>query len=375
MSNDIIVQLSDVTKEYGDTTAVRELSFAVEEGEFFSLLGPSGCGKSTTLRAVAGFEQPTAGAVEIAGVDVAGVPADERDTGMVFQGYALFPHKTVGENVGFGLKMAGVSADERDARVAEMLATVDLAGYEDRTPSELSGGQQQRVALARALVIEPSVLLLDEPLAALDRKLRQELRRELKRIQEDLGITTIYVTHDQEEALSMSDRILVMNDGESQQVASPRTLYRRPANEFVAEFIGDTNLLPASPVDVEDGTARFDLDVDGAAPVVTPADRLGEAADGWSPTGDVDGRADLLLNIRPEDLMIVDDVDRNVLEGEALTTTFVGKTTQVVVDVGDGTELVAEVSPTGQAPPVEPGETVRLGWESVDCTVVVRGDR
>lgn len=222
---DEIITLDGISKLYGDVEAVSNITFDVKKGEFISLLGPSGCGKTTTLRMIAGFDNPTSGEIHIDGKSMENTPPYHRDVGMVFQGYALFPHMTVGENVGYGLKMEGVPESKRQEQVADILELVDLSGFEDRSPTELSGGQQQRVALSRALVTEPSVLLLDEPLANLDLKLRKHMRFELKKIQNEIGITTVYVTHDQEEALSLSDRILVMNEGGAEQLGSPKDIY------------------------------------------------------------------------------------------------------------------------------------------------------
>ncbi|EMA03104.1 ABC transporter ATP-binding protein [Haloferax denitrificans] len=253
------VQISGVTKTFGDVRAVKDVSFEAERGEFVSLLGPSGCGKTTTLRMIAGLETPTEGTIEIGGEDVTKQPAYERDIGMVFQHYALFPHKTVGENVGFPLKMRGVDKAERRERVADALEMVRLPGTMDRSPTELSGGQQQRVALARALVFEPNVLLMDEPLSALDRVLRQQMRIELERIQEEIGITTIYVTHDQTEAFSLSDRVIVLDQGELSQQGSPLEIYENPQSEFVGEFIGQSTKLSGTVTADDDGvTLRTD---------------------------------------------------------------------------------------------------------------------
>lgn len=237
------VELQNVTKKFGDFVAVDNVNLHIEDGEFFSLLGPSGCGKTTNLRMIAGFEQPTMGEIFIKGQPVAGIPAYRRPVNTVFQSYALFPHMTVAQNVAFGLEMKSVSRPEINRRVREALELVQLPHLSERRPKQLSGGQQQRIALARALVNRPQVLLLDEPLGALDLKLRKAMQLELKQIQVEVGITFIYVTHDQEEALTMSDRIAVMNEGLVQQVGEPRRIYEHPANRFVADFIGETNFV------------------------------------------------------------------------------------------------------------------------------------
>ena len=235
--------LNRLSKRYGDLTAVEDLSLSVERGEFISLLGPSGCGKTTTLQMIAGFVEPSGGSIVLDGKDVSRTPANKRGLGMVFQNYALFPHMTAAENVSFGLEMQRVGKDERQARVAEALKLVGLSHLADRHPARMSGGQQQRVALARALVIRPSVLLLDEPLSNLDAKLREEMQLELRSIQRTVGTTTILVTHDQAEAMALSDRIVVMNQGRAEQVGPPHEVYERPASAFVAGFLGKTNLV------------------------------------------------------------------------------------------------------------------------------------
>lgn len=240
------VYLSEITKQFGSVTAVKQLDLTIKEGEFFTFLGPSGCGKTTTLRMIAGFYYPTTGKVMFNNRDMTKVAPEKRNTGMVFQNYALFPHMTVFENVAFGLKVRKLKKSVIEGKVSEVLKKVRLDQFIDRQVSQLSGGQQQRVALARALVIEPDILLLDEPLSNLDARLRDEMRTELLRLQRDYGITTIYVTHDQVEALSMSDRIAVFNAGECQQVGTPTEIYNQPVNNFVAEFIGETNLLPVT---------------------------------------------------------------------------------------------------------------------------------
>jgi putative spermidine/putrescine transport system ATP-binding protein len=253
------VRLVGVRKRYGDVVAVDGVDLEIRRGEFFTMLGPSGSGKTTCLRMIAGFERPDDGRVELAGEDVGGLPPNERDVNTVFQDYALFPHMTVGANVGYGLRVKGIAKAERAERITRALALVRLEGYDDRRPSQLSGGQRQRVALARALVNRPRVLLLDEPLGALDLKLRQQLQVELKRIQQEVGITFVYVTHDQDEALSMSDRIAVMDDGRVVQVGTPHEVYDEPGTRFVAGFVGVSNLLELKVKTVEDGVATLEL--------------------------------------------------------------------------------------------------------------------
>lgn len=364
MDAQTVVELSGMTKRYGGVTAVRDLSFSVRRGEFFSILGPSGCGKSTTLRTIAGFESVSEGSIELNGTNITDTPAHQRETGMVFQGYALFPHKTVGENVGFGLKMDGVPQSEREDRVTDMLATVNLDGFEQRMPSELSGGQQQRVALARALVIEPSVLLLDEPLAALDLQLRQDMRLELQQIQDRLNITTIYVTHDQEEALSMSDRILVLDSGKSQQIDTPRQLYNNPNNQFVADFIGEANVLQT----------RFksaDKNVIQLEPEFSSMETVSVMENGFEGSAFSQGEQ-VYLNIRPEDIDIhpLHESPSDGLTAEITNKTFIGKTTQFVAAVGDGQEILAEASGLAAQQSIDTGDMVSLTWSRDDCTVI-----
>lgn len=259
----ITLELEGVTRQYAETTAVDDVSLAVREGEFYTFVGPSGCGKTTTLRLIAGFETPTSGTIRFRGEDVTGVPPEDRDVGVVFQNYALFPHMTVAENVAYGLTFADAPGGvPDDVRVDELLELVDLEGMGEREPDQLSGGQQQRVAIARALAPGPDVLLLDEPMSALDAQLRERLRIQVREIQRELGITTIYVTHDQEEALAVSDRVAVMRDGKPEQVAPPRTIYRRPKTRFVAEFIGDNNVFSGTVTSVDDssdGLVRVDV--------------------------------------------------------------------------------------------------------------------
>src|SRR5690606_13406734 len=253
------LELRDLQKDFGSVRVVRDFNLSVQPGEFVSFLGPSGCGKTTVLRMVAGFEEPTAGSITIGGRDVTHLRPNQRDIGMVFQAYALFPNMTVAQNVAFGLKVARVPKAEIDERVAEMLKLIKLPELADRYPYQLSGGQQQRVALARALAPRPKLLLLDEPLSALDAKVRVALREEIRQIQRDLGITTIFVTHDQEEALSMSDRIAVMHGGRADQIGSPFEIYNHPKTRFVASFVGTLNILKGSVTDPQTGT----IDIDG----------------------------------------------------------------------------------------------------------------
>ena len=364
MDAQTVVELSGLTKRYGDVTAVHDLSFSVQRGEFFSILGPSGCGKSTTLRTIAGFENASEGTIKIDGEDITGTPAHQRETGMVFQNYALFPHKSVGENIGFGLKMDSVPKPEREDRVAEMLATVDLDGFEQRMPNELSGGQQQRVALARALIIQPSVLLLDEPLAALDLQLRQNMRFELQQIQDRLDITTIYVTHDQEEALSMSDRILVLDGGTAQQIDTPRELYNNPRNRFVADFIGEANILQTRFKSSTHDT--IELEPEFSSMNTVSLEKNGLDTDAFSKGEQI------YLNIRPEDIMIrpPDEDLTNGLTAKVTNKTFIGKTTQFVATVGNNQEILAEATGLAAQQSIATGDTVSLTWSRDDCTII-----
>ncbi|WP_368069053.1 ABC transporter ATP-binding protein [Nitriliruptor sp.] len=338
--------------------AVDGVDLEIRDGEFFSLLGPSGCGKTTTLRMIAGFEYPTAGSVQIFGEEVGLEPPNRRPVNTVFQSYALFPHMTVEENVGFGLQMKKVDRDEAARRVADVIDLVQLQGRESRKPKQLSGGQQQRVALARALVNHPKVLLLDEPLGALDLKLRQAMQVELKQLQERVGITFVYVTHDQEEALTMSDRIAVMDGGKLLQVGGPGAIYDRPRTRFVADFIGDTNLLRATAEDP--GSARLP---DGTAIRLEH-----HAAPG----------SDLMVAIRPEHVGLrATDADRDLtldaIDGEVALVTFLGNATlyEVVGDRGDPPTRVRIRQ--GNAPGVQHfgvGDRVRVRWAPSSATVL-----
>jgi spermidine/putrescine transport system ATP-binding protein len=337
-----LIELADVRKEYGDVTAVDDVDFTIERGEFFSLVGPSGCGKTTTLRIISGFETPTSGEVRLDGQDMRGVPPNTRDTNLVFQHLSLFPHMSVGENVGYGLKQSGVEASERTEQVDSYLELVNLGEHADRNPTELSGGQQQRVALARALVNEPSVLLLDEPLSSLDRKLRKQMQVELRKIHEKTQGAFFYVTHDQEVAMTLSDRLAVMNEGHIEQVGAPEEIYQNPVTPFVADFIGDTNLLS--------GTARRE---DGRTRIT--------AADGaieLTPTEQVDGGT-VTISIRPEDISATTVEDGAEFAGEVVERYFQGDQTNYTVEVTDDVHL--DVVTQGRDAPVERGERTRFG--------------
>ncbi|MFO7400477.1 MAG: ABC transporter ATP-binding protein [Actinomycetales bacterium] len=351
------IELENVVKEYvshGEVVrAVKGVSLAIAEGEFFSLLGPSGCGKTTTMRMIAGFEEPTSGVVRLHGADVTNVPPNKRDVNMVFQSYALFPHMTVWENVAFGLKRKKVPADEIKRRVGEMLEIVHLQGRERRRPQELSGGQQQRVALARALVNRPRALLLDEPLGALDLKLRQHMQIELKRIQREVGITFVYVTHDQSEALTMSDRIAVMREGVVEQLADPREIYERPANEFVAGFIGTSNVLKGTIQEVTGGTAVLAL---------SPVDRILVPVDGTVSAGDA-----ITMTVRPEKIMISTEQpegDLSVVRGTVSEVVYLGTYNSYTVALADGAEVtVFQQNAHDSSVTAERGDTVWLSWQ------------
>lgn len=342
------VELVALTKSYGDgRDAVRDVSLTVTRGEFFSILGPSGCGKSTTLRMIAGFVPPTSGAVVIDGVEVTGLPPERRHVGIVFQNYAIFPHMSVGENIAYGLKLRRMGRAEREAKVAAALRQVSLEGYADRAPDRLSGGEQQRVALARVIVLEPKLLLLDEPLSALDKKLRDEMRLWLKRLQAELGITTVYVTHDQDEALSLSDRIAVMAGGRVQQVGPPDALYERPANRFVADFVGESNIWPVLAAQRVGEATRITLGpgIDVVAEAAPPA------------------AAGLSLMVRPEQILIdaPDDEAFNVFAGRLEQLSYHGSALRYTVRL-DGDVLVrGERANLGRSG-LSPGQTVRVGW-------------
>jgi putative spermidine/putrescine transport system ATP-binding protein len=340
------IALEGVTKRFpGGVIAVDAVDLRIAAGEFFSLLGPSGCGKTTTLRMIAGFETPDRGIIRVGERDLTHIPVHRRDMGMVFQSYALLPHRTVAENVAFGLRMRKVPRAEIGARVREALAQVKLLGYEDRRPAQLSGGQQQRVALARAIVIRPAVLLCDEPLGALDRKLRQAMQVELKELQRALGVTLVFVTHDQEEALAMSDRIAVMNAGHLEQVGTPAEIYDRPRTPFVAEFIGEINLIEGT---MRDG--RFRTADDRELPAPAGPDGPGTLA------------------LRPERI-VIEAPGRGALEGMVADASFLGDQVIYTVDVSDRRMIVKERNAGGSALRAA-GSVVGLRW-APDAGVLV----
>jgi len=353
-------------------TAVRDLDVAIAEGEFFSLLGPSGCGKTTTMRMVAGFEEPTAGTVYLHGTDVTNVPPHKRDVNMVFQSYALFPHMTVFDNVAFGLRRKNTPKKEVTDRVTDILGVVGLDGYAKRRPRQLSGGQQQRVALARALVNRPRALLLDEPLGALDLKLRQAMQIELKRIQREVGITFVYVTHDQGEALTMSDRIAVMNEGVIEQLAAPRDIYEHPKTRFVAGFIGTSNLLSGTVTSTDPATGGAVIDLGDGGRIVVPA--------AHKQPGD-----ELEITVRPEKITLVaagaDATDAAplarvgqydcALRGTVSEVVYLGTSTNYNVSTSAGAEVVVYSQNTANdASGPQRGEQVWLHWDSANSYAI-----
>ena len=363
------IRLESVTKRFAETLAVDDLSLEIERGSFFAMLGPSGCGKTTTLRMIGGFEDPTAGQVFLGGINVTDHPPFRRDVNTVFQSYALFPHLSVEKNVAFGLERKKVGKQEIRERVGEILDLVQLTGLGRRRPQQLSGGQQQRVALARALVNHPRALLLDEPLGALDLRLRRQLQLELKRIQADIGITFVHVTHDQEEALTMADTIAVMNEGRIEQMGSGEELYERPRTEFVANFLGISNLLDGT-VGSRDG-AMATFDAEEGERVLVPNDRFSH----------VNGGA-VRVGVRPEKLEISANGSgaesststRNVIHGRVTVASYLGVSIQYQVETKAGRELtvIAPNRDGDSADSIGPGRDVSLAWDPIHTFVVQR---
>ena len=339
------IRIDGVTKTFdGRVMAVDDVTLEIAAGEFFSLLGPSGCGKTTTLRLIAGFETADAGRIVVGGRDITDLPAHKRDMGMVFQSYALFPHRTVAENVAFGLRMRGLPRAEIAERVASALKQVALDGYEARRPSQLSGGQQQRVALARAVVIRPAVLLCDEPLGALDRKLRQSMQFELKQLQKDLGVTLVFVTHDQEEALAMSDRIAVMNAGKVEQVGAPQEIYDRPRTRFVADFIGEINMFEGAW-----SGGRFVMGHGRALPAASASGRTGSG----------------MIAVRPEKTRLVGEID-GALGGRIESANFLGGHVLYRVVTDEGRAVLAKEQNVGDSGR-KVGDRVGVAWMPSDA--------
>lgn len=349
-----IVEIEGVNKIYGSNHVVRDLNLSIEEGEFLTLLGSSGCGKTTTLRMIAGFEEPTSGTIMVEGERVEEKEPFERNVNTVFQSYALFPHKTIYDNIAYGLKMKKVPKAEIRERVTEMMEMVQLSGFEKRYPSQLSGGQKQRVAIARALINRPRVLLLDEPLGALDLKLRKQMQLELKRLQKKLNITFIYVTHDQEEALTMSDRIAVMHDGIIDQLASPTEIYEHPATKFVATFIGETNIYDGCITRIEDGIAAMTLE-NGAVSVKCPEDfSLLEYA---------------TISVRPEKMKFASSpVEGFELEAQVKDYIYAGSVLKCIVSLPNGNELKIERLAGQDLPPI--GSKCYPYWNVEDAVLI-----
>src|SRR5665213_3908479 len=364
LADAVNVSLTNVTKSFDGVLAVDELNLNVHEGEFFSLLGPSGCGKTTTLRMIGGFEEPTSGSIVLGGRDVTYTAPYHRDVNTVFQSYALFPHLDVYENVAFGLRRRKVAKSEVRAKVGDLLEIVDLPGYEKRRVNQLSGGQQQRIALARALVNEPALLLLDEPMSALDAKLRRQMQIELKRIQSQVGITFLYVTHDQEEAMTMSDRLAVMRSGKIEGIGSPRDVYDSPSTEFVATFLGASNLLSGEITSTNGAFAVVTLN--DASTLSVPLERVPAMA----------GATNVKVGVRPEKISIGSSnantsPGHNALRGQVRVSTFTGVGNQYLVDTASGVEVTVYAQNIGQESAPRSGENVTLSWPA-EHTFAVR---
>ncbi len=348
-----MLEINGLTKYYGDLLAVDNLSFRIDQGEFATVLGPSGCGKSTTLHAIAGLIAPTEGSIELRGVDVTETPPNERNIGLVFQHSALFPHMTVEENLRYGLRMQGVEKSVHDERIERYLELVQMPAYGDHKPDELSGGQQRRISLARALVYEPDILLLDEPLTGLDRVLREDMRNEIDQIQREVGVTTLHVTHDQEEALSMSDRVIVMNDGKKEQEGTPRELYQEPSTRFVADFIGKSTrfegkVSATEPLTIESGGHRIQ------GPKDAPAE-VGE---------------DVLAYVRPEAIEVPNpgaSEETNSLVGKLIHTEYLGSHVEIEVELANGVIVTTHVDPRRE---LTTGDEVTIRFNPEDVVVL-----
>lgn len=352
--SETIVKIENVNKQYGDNKVVKNLNLEIKKGEFLTMLGPSGCGKTTTLRMIAGFEVPTDGNIYVEGEEIQDTEPYDRAVNTVFQNYALFPHMTIFDNVAYGLKLKKVPKQEIKKRVTEMLELVQLGGYGNRKPDQLSGGQKQRVAIARALINKPKVLLLDEPLGALDLKLRKQMQFELKRLQKKMGITFVYVTHDQEEALSMSDRIAIMYGGNLEQIGTPKEIYQKPASKFVADFIGESNIFYGTIGQKQVSGEVSIIFENGHATAYAPECKEKEI---------------VFVSVRPEDMKITDtEVPGFNIIGEVKEVVYVGTVNKVIVSLQEGFELKINLRPKEELPEI--GKRVFVSWEMEDAVVI-----
>ena len=349
------VEIKDVSKAFGNFQALKPVSFDIYENEFFTLLGPSGCGKTTLLRMIAGFEQPSTGEIALRGTNIQSLPPHKRRVNTVFQSYALFPHMTLEQNIAFGLENLGWPKDRRMARVADMLRLVHMEKFASRKPQQLSGGQRQRIALARALAPEPEVLLLDEPLSALDLKLRQAMRDELRTLQRQTGITFVFVTHDQEEALDMSDRICVLGDGEIQQLGTPADIYEEPSNRFVADFIGETNFLDAEVISLEGDRATVSIP-------------LGVTLTAPQKQASVGSKA--VMSIRPEKISLSPQDSQIAADGTVVGANYLGGYTHYVVDASGTLLRVSKRNSQSRDRTLEVGQPVRLGFAAESARIL-----
>jgi putative spermidine/putrescine transport system ATP-binding protein len=347
------VAFESVQKSYdGETLVVKDLNLGIGRGEFLTMLGPSGSGKTTCLMMLAGFETATHGDITLGGRPINNIPPHKRGIGMVFQNYALFPHMTVGENLAFPLEVRKMSKSEIDAKVKRALDMVQMGDFAGRRPAQLSGGQQQRIALARALVFEPELVLMDEPLGALDKQLREHMQFEIKHLHERLGVTVVYVTHDQSEALTMSDRIAVFNDGKIQQLASPPTLYEKPDNAFVAQFIGENNQLLGKVTAIEGGRARVAIKGGEVGALAVRCGEVGERT---------------MLSIRPERVVLNAQPDQNPMHGKVLELIYLGDHIRCRLHVADSDEFVVKVPNSHELSALQVGAETTIGWHTDDC--------